>query len=72
MRCLVCGGNHLPSASVCDPDGMDREATRLGAKRWNALTAHVSRVLRSIDDEEAVRAMHAAGRTKAGNDISGL
>ena len=45
MRCIVCGEDHQPSASVCDPDGMDREAAKLGAKRWNYLTAHVSRTL---------------------------
>lgn len=28
--------------------------------------------LRSIDDHEHDKALHAAGRTKAGNDISGL
>jgi hypothetical protein len=55
MRCIVCGGDHQPCASVCDPDGMDREVARLGAKRWNELTAHVSRVLNRKDQEDASR-----------------
>jgi hypothetical protein len=55
MRCIVCGGDHQPSSDVCDPEGMDREIARLGAKRWNALTAHVSRTLNRKDREDAPR-----------------
>ena len=44
MRCIVCGGDHQPRADVCDPAGMDREAARMGAKRWNAITAQVMRL----------------------------
>ena len=43
MRCIVCGGDHEPSASICDADGMDREAARMGARKWNAITAQVMR-----------------------------
>lgn len=44
MNCIICGGAHMPRAENCDSDGMDSQAARLGARRWNALTAHVSRV----------------------------
>lgn len=44
MRCIVCGGDHQPRADLCDDAGMDREAAKLGARRWNQLTAHVARV----------------------------
>ena len=44
MNCIVCGGDHMPSPSTCDVDGMDRQIAKLGAKRWNALTAHVAKV----------------------------
>lgn len=50
MRCIVCGGDHEPSPSICDSDGMDREAFKLGAKRWNALTAHVMRANRKAKE----------------------
>ncbi len=53
MRCIVCGGDHEPRVNACDPEGMDREAARLGAKRWNALTAHVSRVINRRDKSDA-------------------
>lgn len=55
MRCIVCGGDHQPSAAACDPDGMDREIARLGAKRWNALTAHVSRTNNQRGKSDAER-----------------
>jgi hypothetical protein len=55
MRCIVCGGDHQPSPSVCDSDGMDREIARLGYKRWNALTAHVARVNNRKDKDDAAR-----------------
>lgn len=55
MRCIVCGGDHQPSAAICDPDGMDREAARLGVERWNALTAHVSRIINRKDRDDAAR-----------------
>jgi hypothetical protein len=41
MRCIVCGGDHQPQASVCNLDGMDREVSRMGAKKWNAITSQV-------------------------------
>lgn len=44
QRCIVCGGDHQPTSDTCDSDGMDREIKRLGARRWNQLTAHISRV----------------------------
>jgi hypothetical protein len=50
MRCIVCGGDHQPSPSVCDSEGMDREAAKIGAKRWNALTAHVAWSNRKASD----------------------
>jgi hypothetical protein len=41
MRCIVCGGDHQPAPLVCDPAGMDREIKRMGARRWNRITARV-------------------------------
>lgn len=55
MRCVLCGGDHQPSAAVCDQAGMDRQAARLGTKRWNALTAHVSRIINQRDKANAER-----------------
>ena len=43
MRCIVCGGNHQPATSVCDPDGMDREAARMGYRKLNAITGVLAR-----------------------------
>jgi hypothetical protein len=37
-HCLVCGGDHQPSPTVCDSEGMDRQAERMGARRWNRIT----------------------------------
>lgn len=55
MKCIVCGGNHQPRADICDSDGMDREIARLGAERWNAITAHVSRVINRKAASDAER-----------------
>jgi hypothetical protein len=38
LRCILCGGDHEPSAARCDELGMDREIARLGARRWNRLS----------------------------------
>ncbi len=59
MRCIVCGGDHQPSATVCDLDGMDREIARMGAKKWNAITSQVMRpglkkVLKEIKDAAGI------------------
>jgi hypothetical protein len=40
MICIVCGGNHKPSAAICDSEA----ANTMGARQWNTLTAHVSRI----------------------------
>jgi hypothetical protein len=44
MNCIVCGGDHAPRAESCDSGGMNLLAAKLGARRWNALTAHISRI----------------------------
>lgn len=44
LRCIVCGGEHQPTGAFsCDADGMDREIDRIGARRWNQITAQVMR-----------------------------
>jgi hypothetical protein len=43
MRCIVCGGDHVPKAGICDSEGMDREAARMGSRKWNAITGQVMR-----------------------------
>lgn len=44
VRCIVCGGGHEPRLDICDPNGMDKEIERIGARRWNAITANVSKL----------------------------
>ena len=61
--CMVCGGDHVPSPSICDSDGMDRQIARLGGKRWNALTAHISRT-----KNREVRAMLTASTIQGGSE----
>lgn len=36
MRCILCGGDHEPSAARCNenPEGIDREALRMGPMKW--------------------------------------
>lgn len=44
LRCVVCGGGHRPTSAMhCDEDGMEREAARMGAKRWNQITGEAMR-----------------------------
>jgi hypothetical protein len=44
VRCIVCGGDHLPtSPMICDEDGMDREIARMGNRLWNRITGQVMR-----------------------------
>ena len=38
LKCVVCGGDHVPHPAVCDPEGMQRQIAKLGARTWNRLT----------------------------------
>ena len=47
LRCILCGGNHIagdPNLSQCleNDEGIDREVARMGCRRWNRISAHVS------------------------------
>lgn len=43
LFCVVCGGDHEPSFETCDDAGMDKRIKQIGTRRWNQITAQVSR-----------------------------
>lgn len=39
--CVVCGGSHSPSSTLCDQHMMDKQISKMGARKWNTLTAFI-------------------------------
>jgi hypothetical protein len=45
VRCIVCGGGHEPHPILCDEAGMDEQARKMGARRWNRITAQINNAI---------------------------
>lgn len=60
MNCILCGGDHHPGEpSACDPDGIDREIQRMGARLWNRISGQVMRpsfkkLLQEMRDQKGI------------------
>jgi len=61
MRCILCGGDHEPSAANCNqnPEGMDREAKRMGAFKWCRMSGLVMQKTMPQEMRDWLRSMRA-------------
>jgi hypothetical protein len=61
LQCIICGGDHEPHPMMCDDAGMDEQIVRLGARRWNRLTAQVHRAIWGEDVKRPTRTIPYKG-----------
>ena len=62
MRCILCGGDHEPSPANCDqnPEGIDREAKRMGPMKWCRVSGLVAQKTMPPEMREFLRSLRAA------------
>lgn len=62
MRCILCGGDHEPTPSNCNqnPEGIDREARRMGAMKWCRMSGLAAQKAMPKEMRDWLRSLRAA------------